>query len=137
MPADDGTEPIEDDEELYRRIPASTNWYDPDKQPCLSPHAFRPNKNDGTGISIHRAKYKSAEEAARGRRGKTYFVAVLRAGDLREHGIEVLARPQEGDPGHAEIPCLNYTQRREKKALESKDLLAYELTIRVEGPFST
>ncbi len=26
---DSGTDPIEDDELLYRRVPASTGWYDP------------------------------------------------------------------------------------------------------------
>ena len=136
MLADDGTEPIGDDEILYRRIPASPDWYDPGKDPSISPQAFKPNKNDETGISIYRSKYKSAEEAAKGR-GKTYFVAVLRAGDLRKRGIEVLASPEEDDPGHAHIPCLNYAQRREKKAMESREILAYELTLKVEGPFST
>ena len=137
MPADDGTEPIGDDEILYRRIPKSQGWYDPDKDPSISPQAFKPNKNDETGISISREKYKSIEEAAKGRPGKAYFVAVLRAGDLRNRDIEVVASPEEDDPGHAEIPCLNYAERREDKAMESKTLLAHELTLRVEGPFPT
>ncbi len=137
MPADDGTEPIGDDEILYRRIPASQGWYDPDKDPSISPKAFRPNRHDETGISISREKYKTLEEAAKGRLGKTYFIAVLRAGDLRNRGIEVVASPEEGDPGHAEIPCLNHAKRGEDKAKESMMLLAHELTLKVEGPFST
>src|SRR3989442_13542480 len=101
-----GTEPIGDDELLYRRVPASLNLYDPTAVPNLLPDAFRPNANDTSGLSVHRAKYKSVEQAARGRAGKQYYVVILRAGDLRAKGIEVSPRPLEGDPGHAEIPGL-------------------------------
>lgn len=137
MPADDGTEPIADDEILYRRIPKSMGWYDPDKSPSVSPLAFNPSKRDEAGISIYRDKFKSVEEAAQGWPGKTYFVAVLRAGDLKKRGIEVSPDPQENDPGHASIPSLNYSERKEDKASEAKMILADELTLRVEGPFSS
>ncbi len=33
--------------------------------------------NDVTGLSISRAKYKSIQDAAKGFRGKAYYVAVL------------------------------------------------------------
>ncbi|NQT41348.1 MAG: hypothetical protein HQ581_27920 [Planctomycetes bacterium] len=134
MPADDGTEPIADEELLYRRIPAA--WYDPDVDPSVALDAFRPRKDDVTGLSICRAKYKSAEEAAASERpGKIYFIAVLRAGDLRRCGMEVVPRPLEGDPGHAEISSLNYRRRRDKNVIEWKKLLAHDLALRVEGPF--
>ena len=37
----DAIEPVDDGEILYRRIPVSTGWYQPDKQPPLEPEAFR------------------------------------------------------------------------------------------------
>jgi len=131
----DETEPITDDELLYRRIPAALNLYDPRREPHLRPDAFRPNQNDMTGLSVYRAKFKSVEEAAQGREGKSYYVAVLRTGDLRARGIEVVPRPIAGDPGHAEIPGLTYQNRKTDEALEWKLLLAQQLCLRVEGPF--
>jgi len=128
-------EPISDDELLYRRIPAALHLYDPNAAPQLLPDAFRPNANDTTGLSVYRAKYKSVEEAARGRPDKQYYLAVLRAGDLRASGIEVVARPLESDPGHAEIPALTYQDRKTDRVLEWKVLLALKLCLRVEGPF--
>ncbi|GIW91112.1 MAG: hypothetical protein KatS3mg109_1544 [Pirellulaceae bacterium] len=75
----------------------------------------------------------------RGRPGKTYYVAVLRAGDLRRYGIEVVARPQtpEGyDPAHAELPQLNAGNRRTDETLERQRLLAEKLCLCVKGPFT-
>ena len=106
----------------------------------MKPAAFDPHrKNDITGLSIFRAKYKSIEEAARGRPGKSYYVAVLRAGDLRKNVITVVPHPDgpDGyDPGHAEIPDLNAGNRKDDKTLERQRLLV-ELCLRVEGPFPT
>lgn len=42
----DESEPLADDELLYRRIPAALNLYDPHAKPHLLPDAFRPNQND-------------------------------------------------------------------------------------------
>ena len=42
----DTVEPIDDGEILYRRIPVSTGWYQPDKQPPLEPEAFRPTRSE-------------------------------------------------------------------------------------------
>jgi hypothetical protein len=92
-------------------------------------------KKDTTGISVDRAKYQSLEEAAKGHPGKTYFVALLRAGDLRKQGIQVVSRPEAQEPGHAELPGLNYENRKSDQVLVWKKLLAHELVIRVEGPF--
>jgi hypothetical protein len=74
----DDSEPIDDDELLYRRVPAALNLYDPHAEPHLLPDAFRPNQNDVTGLSVYRAKYKTIEEVARGREGKSYHIVVLR-----------------------------------------------------------
>ncbi len=134
MPNQDGTEAIADDEILYRRIPASTNWYEPDKERPLSQLAFNPTKEDPTGLSLVRKKYKTIQEAGMGR-GKSYFVAILRAGDLRAKGIEVAPRPEPGDPGHAEIPGLTHENRRDNRSRDWKVLLAHKLCLGVEGPF--
>jgi hypothetical protein len=130
-----GSDPIADDELLYRRIPAALNLHDPTAEPSLLPDAFRPNQNDLTGLSVYRAKYKSLEAVAFGREGKKYYVAVLRAGDLRAKGIEVVPRPLDDDPGHAELPSLSYQTRKSDQVVEWKALLAQELCLRVEGPF--
>jgi hypothetical protein len=132
-----GSEPLLDDELLYRRIPASTSWYDPKRTPPLQPEAFRPNRNDQTGISLARAKYKTTQQAALGRAGKQYYVAVLRAGDIRAAGMEVAAQPLPDDPGHAQITSLTYDGRKSKQAIQWRTLLAEQLCLRVEGTFFT
>ncbi len=127
------TEPITDDELLYRRVPASTQWYDPTTG-VLNAQAFAPHKHrDATGLSVVRAKHKSIEEAAAGQSGKTYYVAVLRVADLRDSGIEVIQTPPD-DPAHAELPSLNGGNRKADETLERQRLLT-ELCLRVEGPF--
>lgn len=130
-----GHEPIADDELLYRRIPASTGWYSPDDG--LNSQAFAPHKSqDSTGLSVSRAKYKTIEQAAIGRPGKSYYVAVLKAGELRRHGIAVAPRPLQDDPGHAELPDLNSADRKTDRVLQFQQILV-QLHLRVEGPFST
>lgn len=134
----DEIELITDDELLYRRVPASTGWFDPVSRE-LKPAAFGPHKErDVTGISVTRARYKSIEQAACGQPGKSYFVAVLRVGDLRQANYVV--NPQPNVPGgydisHAELPDLNATNYRASKTLERQRELAKHLCLRVEGPF--
>ena len=128
----DGTEPIDDDELLYRRIPVSREWYANNE---LLPEAFDPRPDEHTGISIYRAKYKTLEEAAKGPGKKGYYVAVLRAGDLKNHGIQVVPRPiLPDDPGHAELPELTAENRDTDSALERKAALT-KLALEVKGPF--
>lgn len=131
MPGQDGTEPVGDDELLYRRIPVSTGWCD---LHGVSPEAFHPRPYDLSGISLYRAKYKSLLEAASGESSKGYFVAVLRAGDMTSSGMPVLPRPEKDDPGHVELPRLRFDNRRTPEAYERKVRLA-KLCVRVEGPF--
>jgi len=131
----DGSEPIDEDELLYRRVPASTGWYVPENG--LAPEAFAPHKTeDRTGLSVSRARYKSLEAAAKGRPGKSYYVAVLRARDLFAKGIAVAPRPLPDDPAHAELPDLNSQNRKSDETVERQRLLV-ELCLRVEGPFLT
>jgi hypothetical protein len=131
-----GTEPIADDELLFRRVPLSTRWFDPITR-ILRPEAFRPSKErDVTGISVSRQRYKVAELAARGRPGNFYYVAVLRAGDIRQLGITVEPRPLLNDPGHAELPQLNAANYKDSETLERERQLV-TICLRVEGPFQT
>lgn len=131
----DGTEPIADDEILYRRVPVQPEYYNPALDSKPRPEAFRPRKDDTTGLSVYRAKYKSIEDVAENPRGKRYYVAVMRATDLREHGIKVLPRPVPDDPGHAEIPSITHENRRTPAAREQQLLLAEKLCYRIEGPY--
>jgi len=133
MGVGDEADPISDDELLYRRIPVNLGWYS--LEGGLTAGAFGPHrKNDQTGLSLSRSKYKSIEEAAKGQPEKAYYVGTLRAGDLRQNGIEVIPRPEPGDPGHTELPGLNSENRKASLTLELQETLV-KLTIRVDGPF--
>lgn len=133
-----GYEPIADDEIIYRRIPVSTGWYDPDSQE-LAPEAFGPRKDDISGISVSRAKYKTIEQAAQGRPGKSYYVAILLAGDIRRAGMNIEPRPELPggiDPSHAEIIDLNAANRKDDTTLARQHRLV-ELCLEVKGPYHT
>lgn len=133
----DGSEPIADHEILYRRIPAAAGFYDPAVDPNPSPVAFRPTAADVTGLSLSRANYKTLEQAGGGRVGKQYYVAVLRAGQLRQLGMKVVPKPLDGDPGHCEIAELTFANRKAMPFAEWQALLAEQLCLRVEGPFGS
>lgn len=137
MPDKEGDDPIADHELLYRRIPVSQGYYDPAVDLNPSPMAFKPTRDDASGLSVYRAKYKTIEAAAQGRPGKSYYVAVLRAGDLRAIGIDAVPQPLEADPGHAGIAGLTYENRKRMPYLEWQTLLAEQLCLRIEGPFSS
>ncbi len=127
---------IADDELLYRRVSKRSKWYNPDTD-ALHPQAFAPHKtSDETGISVYRAKYKSAEEASRRTPGEWYYVVVLCAGDVRREGLAIVPRPQPDDPGHAELPELNAGNYKSDVMGVRQRILA-KLRIRVEGPFQT
>jgi hypothetical protein len=134
---DDGIEPIADEELLYRRVPVSL--YNAATHE-LSPQAFGPNKErDTTGLSVARAKYKSIEQAAHGWPGKSYYVAVLQAMDIRQAGIAIEPRPHTPDgfdAAHAELPDLRSDNRKDSITLERQRVLV-ELCRSVEGPFET
>ena len=132
----DGTEPISDDEILYRRIPVGSEWFDPEVDPRPSPKAFRPRPDDTTGLSLYRRKYKSPQQVAANPRGARYYVAELHAGDMRAKGITVIPGPLPGDPGHAAISDLTYENRKTSRAMEIQKTLAEELCLGVHGPFS-
>src|SRR5579863_5529607 len=111
----DGTEPINDGETLYRRIPVKQNWFDPLVSSSPSPKSFLPNRGDTTGISLTRAKYESAEAAAAtGRKGSDYWIAVLIATDIKDAlsvsaaDVVIVPDPDPGSLGHAVVPSMHY-----------------------------
>ncbi|MDA0838831.1 MAG: hypothetical protein O3B01_15985 [Planctomycetota bacterium] len=127
---------IDDSEVLLRRIPKSANLFDPDSGAGLSPMAFRPNPNDTTGISLSRQSVTAPEKAAaQGREGKDYYIGKVTVGALRAAGLTVVSKPLEDDPGHVEIPELNYDNRKSDNSLEIQVKLAHELCSEVVGPF--
>lgn len=129
-------DPIADEEFIYRRIPLNAHWYNPHTGQLL-PQVFAPHKvQDQDGLSVTRSKYNTVEQAALGRPGKSYYVAVLRASDLRRYGIVIRPDPQPHDPGHALLPELNSANRQASETLEKQRVLA-SLCLRVEGPFLT
>src|SRR3989304_6976129 len=108
MPGGAGSEPISDDEFLYRRISTKADYYDPKRSPPLSKAAFTPNKNDVEGISLTRSKYATVEEAAVGKPSCRYYVAVIKAIKIQGEGMEILQDPLLAKPGHARSPQLNW-----------------------------
>lgn len=128
-----GSEPVADDELLYRRVPSKLPFYDPQADPPVSPEAFKATKDDVSGLSASRAKYTNPEQAARHGRGSEYHIAVLRAGDLRKLGLDIVPKPEPDDPGHVEIPGL----RRELIKTTEVDRLriSKEVCREVLGPF--
>lgn len=133
----DLTEPIADDEVVLRRIPVKTGWVDASiADDPVSLEAFRPNRKDSTGISLTRRKFRTAsEDAASGRSPHGYFVAVLRVGDLRAAGVEVVPTPSANNPGHCEVPQLRAEIRDSDEAYGIASVIASELIVEVEGPF--
>ncbi|MBI4605646.1 MAG: hypothetical protein HY721_27080 [Planctomycetes bacterium] len=130
-----GEEEIADDELLYRRISENTRWHQGDANAPVHRKAFQPNKGDLEGLSVSRAKYETPEAAAgRGRRGKSYYLAVLKASDLRAADIAVAPKPQEADPGHAELPALR-SDNRKSNEVQGLMMQIARLVVRVEGPF--
>lgn len=130
--------PIDNDEILYRRVPVSTEWY---AGGVLLREAFAPRKDEHSGISVFRAKFKNVEEVAKGQSTKGYYVVSLLVADLRANGIEVEPRPEVlsgWDESHAELPQLNAANRKSNDVLTLTARLA-QLGTRfpVQGPFKS
>ena len=132
MSSPDESDPIADDEILYRRVPVSKEWID---EHGVSAEAFAPRKDDLTGLSVYRQRFLTLEDAARGASKQGYYVIELRAGDLRNAGIDIVATPLEGVRGHAEIPGLKYENPASNESLEIRQIVADRLIVRIHGPF--
>ncbi|MCG3129546.1 MAG: hypothetical protein FLDDKLPJ_00279 [Phycisphaerae bacterium] len=147
MAAQDASDPVADDEIVLKHVTERSGWYDPARDPSLSWVAFRPNKDDVSGMSVWRAKYKTAEDVARlaarwsNRKDQKYYVLSLRVGDLRRIGIQVSFTHDEGkgETGHASLTTLNTaTYDSEKNRIrEMAERVCKELVLRVDGPFGS
>lgn len=139
MPNEAGEEPVADDEILFRRVSEASGWYDPTSDRPVAWLAFKPNENDVSGLSVWRAKYRSAAETATigAQPGRRYFVLALRAGELRRVGVSIVPSPGEGGVGHVSLSNLNAIQYRENKdAMRNlAERIACEIVDRVDGPF--
>lgn len=121
----DQLDQVGDDEILYRRIPS--HWYNSLTDPKLPAMAFRPHKTaDPDGLSLERARYKTAEEAAVGRPGKAYHVAAVRAGDLRDLGL-TMSVTDHNNPSHVVIPELNSGDYKGDRTIELAQIIADQL----------
>jgi hypothetical protein len=131
--------PISDDEFLYRRIPKSQGWYQPDKSPPVNLSAFNPTEEDTSGLSMERAnslehpEFMTAVQMAQGRSPRGYVVAVLLVKSLRELGVQIVPRTEGAGPGHVELPDLTYENRRSDASMQIKRVLSLAV-IRVEDP---
>lgn len=130
-----GAEPIAPGETLYRRVPDKKDYYGPGLPHPLAKLAFRPGKQDTTGLSLSRAKYIDPERCAHLGLGASYYVVAFPASDLLEQGIRVEPRPTLEDRGHCELPDLNSENRRGPREEEIQKSLAHNPNNRVLGPF--
>lgn len=130
----DDSEPIADDEVLMRRISKKTGWYTPGQTPPVSPKAFKPGEQDTTGLSFFRRKFRTPESLAAAGRGGPYLILLIRAGDLRKTGVEVIPKPDpDAGPGHAEVPDLRAETRMQ--SIETQLRIASLTELKVVGPF--
>jgi hypothetical protein len=104
----DGTEPIDPDEVIYRRLPKGSQ-FKPNRDPPLASTAFSPRPCDHDGVSLVRAKYVTGPEdaAALGVVGMEFYVIEMRAGDLMAEGIAIEPLPSPECLGHAVMPAIN------------------------------
>src|SRR5262245_39983879 len=137
-----GFEPIDDDEILYRRV--RFLHFDRNVRSTPDPEAMRPIEEDSDGLSLRRARYWTVQQIAEGRPGKKYYVAHLRARDVRSLELgEASLTLKPDDPtaadclkGHCVIPELVYATRRSDLSESFQRRLA-GIVFQVDGPFET
>lgn len=92
-------------------------------------NAFKPRRDDDTGLSVYRARFLSVESK------QGYYVLALHVGELRDEGIAIVPRPLDDLPGHAEIPSLAYQDPEPNISVQHRRLLADRLVTAIHGPF--
>jgi hypothetical protein len=115
-------DPVRPDEFVLRRI--HKNHCTPDRPRVVHLAAFRPSREDSTGLSVFREAYvPAAQVAASGRRAGEYVVVRLSVEALARLGLTVVPEEDpDGPPGHAVIPQLSFAEyERDKQRL--KDVL--------------
>ena len=132
----DGTEPVDEDEPIYRRVPAKSGYYKPGPTPRLSPKAYKPLSMDTDGLSLTRARLVTgpAEAGAMGYQGKDYYVLELLASDIQSCGLTIQPNPQPDDKSHAIIPELNIN-RPDHAEVEGLTIKLQGKPYKVHGPF--
>jgi hypothetical protein len=121
----DELEPVADSEFIYRRI--HPKFYNPSLPIAVLLEAFRPNRNDTTGLSVFRACFAQPVDCLPQDPSKLvgYFVARLTVFDLRMLGLSVQPEPiLGGPPGHAVIPELSWGSYEVDRARWKPTLLA-------------
>jgi hypothetical protein len=96
---------ISDDEFLLRHIPGGTLWQSPGPRITSANFQLRHDRAE-TGVSVTRLKITSAQrllELVGGNLQQGSRIALVQVADVRALGLQVVPKPLEEDPGHAEI----------------------------------
>jgi hypothetical protein len=105
----DERQPVKEEEFVYRRI--HRNYYQVGLLLPIQPEAFRPTRNDTSGISIFRATFVQPEEILADidtTKRLDYHVTRLAVRDLSHLGLTVVPDPDlTGPAGHAIVPELS------------------------------
>lgn len=130
----DGTEPIERDEVLYRRISEKSGYYQPTRSPKFSPRVLHPNNGDGDGISLYRSKYVTPEQVGKaGKQNQVYWVISFLAASFQDQGLSIQPSADEPLPGHVVIPEMRFDRLASLKELA---LSLREKSLEIYGPFT-
>lgn len=113
----DESAPVSVDEEVYRRIPANSDYYVPSLPVPIQRVAFRPNERDVDGLSVFRTSFVSAQELANsGRKPGNYYITQLSVRAIVDLGLTLVPDPQEDQlPGHCLIPELSFDAAEQDK----------------------
>jgi hypothetical protein len=114
-------DPISDDEYLFRRIPAWLAYVDIDRG-TVSPNAFSQGKKDLEGLSFYREQFVDAKTLAMSpehERGN-YFVAKIRAAEMRKLGLTLTPNPMPPLLGHTLVPELRKDAHGGNKVIQKK-----------------
>jgi hypothetical protein len=113
----DERDPVGEAEFVFRRI--HQNVLNPNTQILVQFPAFRPNKNDVTGISVFRTHFGHPADTLAEidpSKAKDYAVARLAVRDLQKLGLSVTPDPLPTGPrGHALIPELSLAAYQARK----------------------
>jgi hypothetical protein len=100
-----GWDEIADDEHLLRHIPGGTLWQAAGPRITSANFQLRHDRKE-TGVSVTRRKITSPQrllELVGGDPQSGSRVALVRAADVRAMGLQIVSKPTQEDPGHAEI----------------------------------
>jgi len=100
---------VADCESVLRHIPAGTHWQGKPGEPRITSPNFE-LRNTESGVSVTRWSITTASQllarlksGAGNMVGEASRVAVAKVKDIQKAGFSVVPKPQEDDPGHAEI----------------------------------